>query len=63
MSLLLACTFLIFAAGICILILGLINAPTGHEDQNGFHAMRPIRIQRPTPLVRPAQLPELVSHA
>jgi hypothetical protein len=60
MSLYLALTFLVFAAGICILIVGMMRAPIGHEDQDGFHAMRPIKVaRRAQPVAMPAHLHEM----
>lgn len=67
MSLWLSLTFLIFTSGICLLIVGLMRAPLGHEDENGFHpAMRPVKVSRPAsapaPLALPVGLGEMSGH-
>ena len=54
MSLFLALTCLVFATGICVLIVGLMRAPVGHEDQDGFHAVRAVKLPRPQPIALPA---------
>jgi hypothetical protein len=59
MSLALALTFLVFATGICILIVGMMRAPVGYEDQDGFHAMRAVKLPRPRPVSLPARLHEM----
>jgi hypothetical protein len=62
MSLFLALTFLVFAAGICVLVVGMMRAPVGFEDQDGFHAMRAIKLPKPQPVrlpVMPAEVHEL----
>jgi hypothetical protein len=61
MSPILALTVLVFASGICILIVGMMRAPFGHEDENGFHAMRPVKAARPTPatLALPVHIHEM----
>ena len=63
MSLFLALTAFVFASGICVLIVGLMRAPVGHEDEEGFHAVRPLkaRVARPAavPIALPAELHEM----
>lgn len=58
MSFLLAFTLLVFATGTCVLIVGMLRAPTGYEDQNGFHpTMRPVKVARPASVVVSRALP------
>ena len=59
MSLTLALTFLVFASGICILIVGMMRAPVGYEDQDGFHAMRAVKLPKPRTVLLPAHLHEM----
>lgn len=67
MSLWLSLTSLIFTTGICVLILGLRQAPFGREDETGFHAtMRPVKVPRPAsvpaPLTVPVRMHEMSGH-
>lgn len=59
MSLILSLLCLVFAAGICVLIVGLMTAPVGAEDDLGFHAVRPIKQAR----VAPVEMPSGLHHA
>jgi hypothetical protein len=56
----------VFASGICVLLVSLVRAPLGFEDQDGFHAVRPIAVtERSQPAAHEAStsLRELTSQA
>jgi hypothetical protein len=59
MPLYLAFIAFIFASGICVLLVGLARAPIGYEDDNGFHALRPVKQPRLTSMGAPTGLHEV----
>jgi hypothetical protein len=65
MSLWLTLTCLLFTSGICVLIVGMMRAPIGYEDENGFHATtRPTKVASPAPVpvALPVRMHEMSGH-